>query len=491
MKLGLGLGLGAGHHKNALAGFVPSVMGNRNHFPYTNELSGHHVRNTRIARRVDTGANYHDAQLTYANWQLSPGGDITTDLTDVTIRAAIEYDGVFYPVTFDGGRDALLAVGDAVTSDPVAGLTLPAGAIYFERVRRIGAEGSNRYAYGHGSSSIRGEGQLTGTNTSIDYTLGGEGRGAQGVAVMSGSTISDVTITSAGQDYDSGPGLAATEVLADGTVKTSTIGYAVTTGGTVTGVVLTGSLSGWTNPEIVFRGGGGYGQSTTCYGAVMVRGVPDASVSSLLLVGDSIARGYGSTDTYGDANRNFGIFERAIDGDYGVLNISSPGGTLLGYNNPAIYDRTFPLISGVAGGAISHTLVALGTNDLAGGAILGNLSARLNSIRDYFRALGHSVSASTIVPRTTSTDSWATTGNQTPLSGFEDGGYRDQYNEDICDGTIVLDWTAVDADITARDASVSDVWAVAAGGDITNDGIHPNALGMPFCASSLVIDVTA
>ncbi len=492
MTLGLGLGLGSGNYASGSGStdFGESIVGNRNHFPYSNESSSNHVRNTRLARRADLGADYSDIKLTYANWQLSPGGDLISDLTDVTIRAGIEYDGVFYPVTFGGARDALLAVGASVTSDPVAGLTLPAGALYYERVRRVGPTGTNRYAYGHGSSSIRGEGQLTGTNTATDFTLGGEGRAAEAVAVLSGSTITDISLTNGGQDYSSGPGVAAHEVRPDGTVRVSTIGYATTSAGAVTNVVLTGGTTGWTNPTIIFRGGGGFGQSTTCYGAAVITGRPDRAVNSLLLVGDSIARGYGSTDAFGDQNRDFGIFERAIAGDYGVMNISSPGGTMVGYNNPTIYSRTYSVISALNTGTISHTLIALGTNDLAGGASLANITARVNAIRNYFRGLGHLVSASTIVPRTTSTDSWSTTANQTPLSGFELGGHRDQYNADIQDGTIDLDWSAVNADMSLRDNVTTDAWAVPiSGADYTNDGIHPNSLGLPFSASSITVDL--
>lgn len=485
-----------GHFHSSLARpeiFPEVIMGNRNHFPSTNLLTSNHVLNTRIMRVVDAQADYSDIRLTYCNWTLALGGDYLTANTDITVKASIEYNGTIYPVTFGGANTAALVVGDSVTSDPVAGLVLPAGAVYYERVQRVGQVGSNRYAYGHGAYSIFGEGQLTGSDEGVDYTDGSEGRGAEATATVDGSgTITGITITNGGGNYTDVPSMTAWEVQPDGTIRTSAIGWANRSAGVVVSATLSGGdRTGWTNPNIVFTGGGGFGQTTTSYGAAAVRGKPNARAKSLLMVGDSIMRGYTSTDARGSARRDFGIYERAVSGDCGVLNIASSGGMFANYiNTTPLYDKTFDFLDSLPSNTITHALIALGTNDIDAGANIASMQSRYNAMHTFLKAKNYLVSAATIIPRATSTDGFLSVENQTPVAGFEVGGVRDQYNALHRADAYNLDWPLVDADLVFRDDTQTDALKVVGGDNISTDGIHPNTEGLPYGGANLNVEIS-
>lgn len=130
----------------------------------------------------------------------------------------------------------------------------------------------------------------------------------------------------------------------------------------------------------------------------------------------------------------------------------------------------------------THAIFHYGRNDLAGGRTLAQLQA--DSIAAWARAKsrGVKVAACTILPYTTSTDSWATTGNQTPGSGFGVGEARDQYNDwlltKLADGTIDY---VVDANPYVESQSVPGVWVP----NYTTDGVHPNPTGHQAAAAAV------
>lgn len=75
-------------------------------------------------------------QLQYANWRLAPAEQIGA--STIYVRAAIEYAGAFYPVTFNGGApEATIERGAMVTSDPVAGLLIPGDDFYVRTLVRV------------------------------------------------------------------------------------------------------------------------------------------------------------------------------------------------------------------------------------------------------------------------------------------------------------------------------------------------------------------
>lgn len=65
--------------------------------------------------------------LEFGNYFSEYGGD-NGGFGDITIKASIRYNGVYYPVYFNGSRQKYLAMGELVISDIVTGLTLPDNA---------------------------------------------------------------------------------------------------------------------------------------------------------------------------------------------------------------------------------------------------------------------------------------------------------------------------------------------------------------------------
>jgi lysophospholipase L1-like esterase len=68
-------------------------------------------------------------------------------------------------------------------------------------------------------------------------------------------------------------------------------------------------------------------------------------------------------------------------------------------------------------------VVEYGTNDLENGTTLENIKSYLSNIWEALHVRGvKQIYQTTIVPRTTSTDNWATTTNQTPTKAATSGG---------------------------------------------------------------------
>lgn len=468
-------------------GLVPSVIikraiaSNGNLFPYTTVSSSNFVRNYRKMRITPQNANYSALQLTYANFLAQVGAEISTGLDNITIRAGIEYDGVFYPVTFSGARDVSLTAGEYAQSDYVSGLTLPAGAIYYERVRVVGTSGSQPRLYGHGAQNYLLEGVLASTDTGVDYTLGGEASGATVSATVSGGVITGASVTNSGSNYISGTNLVAYELQADGTIKTQTVGYGVRSGDGMSSAVITSGGSGWVSPTLVFTGGGGFGQNNAIYAAALITGQPDLAVQSLLLIGDSIARGFGSSDGEGDLSGNYGIYERAIANRFGIGNLSSVSNTAAAHQLTAAHEKMYAIYSTLP----THVLIQNGTNDFVSGATKSSVVNNNGVTATTWRAQGAAVSYATILPRTTSTDGWTTTTNQTETTGHGVSGPAQSYNAELLNNTISSDWNIVDAAVHGADTSAPTKWRVDQASALTPDGIHPDNLGLPFLASQI------
>jgi lysophospholipase L1-like esterase len=94
-----------------------------------------------------------------------------------------------------------------------------------------------------------------------------------------------------------------------------------------------------------------------------------------------------------------------------------------------------------------------------------------------FNKMGLPVFQNTITPSTTSTDSWATTGNQTPESS---NAVRVQVNDWIRTVPSPLSGYFEIADL-AETARNSGIWKAG----YTSDGLHPNATGHSALAAGI------
>jgi hypothetical protein len=461
-----------------------AVASNGLAFPYTNTASTNNVRFYQKYRRVPSSSGFTNIELTYANFLAIDGGESTSSLPSFTLQAEILYNGTYYPVTFSGATSTTLVPGNYVTSDNVSGLALPANAVFYERVRTVGPSGSQNYLISNGANEALLEGALSTTSSSVNYLGGGEGHGGACTFTINGSgTITAGQVTAGGVNYTSAWSIAAVDPSTGPNGTVSTVGFS---NGAHTTITISSGGSGWSSQTYcVPIGGGGFGQNTAVYAAALISGVPTTpGVSSLMIIGDSIARGYGASDSSGDLAGNYGIYERAVGNRFGVASVSFIGNTAAGEALPAAHSRMFAILAPV----ITHALIALGTNDIAGnGYSAATVAAANETTEQELKALNSNIKVSfaTLVPQTSGT--WSTLGGQTPVSGFTSGGAADTYNGYVRADTngVVSDWNYLDPRTLFQDATSTDLWRVDQG-QITNDGIHPNlSIGEPFAETGL------
>jgi lysophospholipase L1-like esterase len=205
------------------------------------------------------------------------------------------------------------------------------------------------------------------------------------------------------------------------------------------------------------------------YSPITILGTNTNSDSSVLLIGDSIMSG--QADDTGD--KGFAV-RALISAGIGHIRLSKPGERAQHFQGIGRFHRM--KLSMYA----THAIINYGVNDLGGGRTLAQVQADLQNIWIALTLRGIKVFQTTITPRTTSTDSFATTTNQTKVGGQLETD-RIALNDWL--RTVPSPLTGVfdvaDAVETARN---SGIWIAG----YTGDGTHPNATG--YAAMSPKID---
>jgi lysophospholipase L1-like esterase len=171
----------------------------------------------------------------------------------------------------------------------------------------------------------------------------------------------------------------------------------------------------------------GYGY---LYGPSMILARAKATVpwqAIVALIGDSLTHGDGDTPN----DRGWGA--QALKGLRSYVKAAYSGklaSDLLTYDN-----TLWPKVQGA-----THGVLLIGTNDLNGGASLATLQSRVIAVWKRMAAAGMLVRGATIPPRSTSTDNWATTVNQTTAASNPT---RVQFNNWMRDGAPMLNGVAV------------------------------------------------
>lgn len=209
-------------------------------------------------------------------------------------------------------------------------------------------------------------------------------------------------------------------------------------------------------------------------------GVPDIAA---LIVGDSIAEGTSETVNAGSGVNDSGLFSRGL---YSVKSRTVPiskmtcGGTTAqhfaaGYSKRAVLFKYF-----------THAICNYGTNDnISYSRTAAQVLADLKTIWTALKAGGiRRVEQVGIIPRTTSTDSWATVVNQTPRTGFETGGnFRDALNTSLA-ANVGSDGLDAYRNVSSyfADGTSLDKWAVPGK---TTDGVHPTTAAHTSAAAAV------
>jgi lysophospholipase L1-like esterase len=251
--------------------------------------------------------------------------------------------------------------------------------------------------------------------------------------------------------------------------------------------IFTNNVSSQTNATGAMTG------STVAFGfaPLAVVGRPATRKVSIALIGDSIADGVSYDVSTGDGNANVGSFARAFyASDIPFVKITRGSMRTIGFT-PTNAPRAWEIIP-----YCSHVVFQAGTNDLgqaaSGDYTLEAIQARYNEIWAAARAMGKKVIQVKIFPRTTSTDSWATAINQTPLSRFGVGQDRDILNawfdSELAAGRLDGVWDLN----TIYEDGTSGKW-VTNGTNFfaTSDGTHPSQNAGGFTASVATIQALA
>lgn len=190
------------------------------------------------------------------------------------------------------------------------------------------------------------------------------------------------------------------------------------------------------------------------------------SRASVYILGDS--RAFGAGDTF-DSAGDTGEVARSIGGDLGYINAGCYGDRSDNYI--LSHARRVELAQWC-----SHIVCEMGINDLrsgsGGNSTAAALETRLQTIYGYFT--GTPIYQTTVGPRATSTDSWATTANQTTDSN---NAARVTFNDDVRAGLATVEGYFELADCI-ESARNSGKWKVTGGANgYTTDGLHENRAG--------------
>ena len=318
--------------------------------------SGSHTEFTAATFRIPQTATLgvRAVRLVFVAGRYS-GGAETTIAAPIEVKASIEVGGVSVPVFFAGKRLALVRPGAVVLSDWVF-LQIDVGTTYYLRIfnNRLA---SSAYADGGGETGLLSADQAS---APANYLSAG---------------ASDVRNDGGGFTRITGTGV---DPFAGGDRCDNT------------GAMAANSMA-------------------SCFIPFVVGWLAPSEARTLAICGTSIEQGAGEAV----ANATVGWAARgAVASGWGYTNLAIPS---------SIYASHWVPPSAMARrgvGLRSAAYVVLGgvTNDLSAGRSLAQIQGDIATLAARFAARGQRVILSTTIPRTTSTDGWLTTGNQTVLA---------------------------------------------------------------------------
>lgn len=217
----------------------------------------------------------------------------------------------------------------------------------------------------------------------------------------------------------------------------------------------------------------GVTSGSVCMAPVAI--IAETRKGSVLIIGDSIAYGQGDS---ADSTDDTGILARSVGKYAPFINVGSQ-------SDRAVHAKDNGTKRFALGQYCSHVLCNYGFNDLMnGGVTSASLQSYINTIRGYF--IGRPFFVTTVTPKTTSTDSWATVANQTVTAQES---VRTSYNDAVRAGSAL---DIVDVIDTADAIEVNSSGVKTRNGGFfpaagTADGTHPTqALYLAVKAANII-----
>lgn len=205
-----------------------------------------------------------------------------------------------------------------------------------------------------------------------------------------------------------------------------------------------------------------------------------SNVPSVIVYGDSRASGRNDASSTVTALCDFGSWGmgeicRSIGRALPYTNVGCESDTIQQFNLTNTQRKNLAQYH-------THVHFQYGINDLTANRTAAVIEAALSSAYALFPS--QKVSQSTIPPVTTSTDSWVTTANQTPVAS---NGARTTLNDWIRTTPAPL-WTYFDVADVVESTRNSGIWNVSGGVALTGDGTHETPLGYQMIQQSGAIN---
>lgn len=210
-------------------------------------------------------------------------------------------------------------------------------------------------------------------------------------------------------------------------------------------------------------------------GPSAILGLVNEVAPSIGIIGSSSAAGQGDTRLSDTGYWDAGYLSKIITASgYGHSVLAASGDSLLEFlSNTTMGSPAYGRLKHLRDIDANTVIMQLGGNDITGAEVTAaQIIERLKASYRLLKGLGYNVIATTITPTTTSSDSWATTANQTLH-------VRNQVRLDVNTWirTVPADVSAViDAAIHVQDPTEPGKWRVN-GGAWTGDGTHLTLLG--------------
>lgn len=195
--------------------------------------------------------------------------------------------------------------------------------------------------------------------------------------------------------------------------------------------------------------------------------------ASVIIIGDSLSAGTGDTEA-ASRDGKVGVVARSL-GSIPFVNIGRGSAQAQFWTAEAIGANAVIQKA-------SNLVIVLGSNDINGGQTAAQVIANIQAIAALARP-GQKVYVCTILPRSTSSDSWATLVNQTVNASFNP--VKNTFNTAAL---AVISGTTGAYDIaSALESSVGSGKWIAATPQNTIEGVHPTPVGYLLLASAGVI----
>lgn len=359
----------------------------------------------------------------FSNEKLKSNNLIPSYGSAVTIKAALEYNGVVYPLTFNGKRVGTIADGGYIDTDQL-NINIPPNATVFIRqlVTLVTTAGNPGMLLFKKNNRV-----LNTSATDLDS--------CEVTTNLAGSPLTD--------KVDSGT-ISNSNTIASNATPTSNAASAIAWPAAIT---------------------------------TLMAGDNHAN----LFLGDSIS--IGANDYPDKVGSGAGILERTIGKRAPWINVSAFGlasWTYAGQNNDYLQgSRPAGIVAARLAAYCGRVICAMGHNQLntnSPAQVFGDHKVMMENL-DYINGRPLDYVFTTILPRTTSTDSWATTANQTvnysSLANYQT--YNNYVRAGTFGGYTGRSWVGyIDFAGAVESSADSCIWKAPG---YTADGIHPTVTG--------------